>query len=51
MNGNDGNGLVGAIASLPKAPFLGEPAWKWFIAFGTAILFLNAWRGIQDHMR
>jgi hypothetical protein len=36
---------------LVNIPFLNEPAWRWFVAFGAMLLFAASWRTILRHMQ
>lgn len=44
------NSLGQMVMDLPKWPFLNEPIWRWFVFIVAISLFINVWKGVQDHM-
>ncbi len=44
------DGLAQKIMALPTWQFMNEPIWRWFVFIIAISLFLNVWRGVQDHM-
>lgn len=45
------NGFTETLKSLPNWQFMSEPIWRWFVFLIVISLFLNVWRGVQDHMK
>lgn len=39
------------VSNIINTPFLDEPAWRWFIAFGAMLFFLGAWKDIIDWIK
>ena len=47
----DSDALQGWIKAAANWPFMQEPIWRWFLFLVITGLFMNVWRGIQDHMK
>lgn len=39
------------ISDASETPFLGEPAWKWFLMIGFVGGSYVAWRAVLDYMK